>query len=156
MKIRVVACVALAILSLCLIAGLCYGQIYTERTLYRPESPDVLYGLMKDALEDMGYTIPKKTENRFPDAIMKGLGFPDSSFQARKDKHTVMLTFKRAQGETVIEIYVSGKEAGIKQSWKKHQAYLEKIRDAVALKFEEIKIVGLDQILTKRSGPEGL
>lgn len=124
-------------LSLCLIAGLCYGQIYAARTLYRPESPDVLYGLMKDALEDMGYTI--KTESRFPDAIMKGLGFPDPSFCARKDKHTVMLTFKRIQGETQIEIHVSGKELGVKQSWKLHQAYLEKIRDDVALKFEEIK-----------------
>lgn len=125
-------------LSLCLIAGLCYGQV-VERTFYRPESPDVLFGLMKDALEDMGYTIPEKTENRYPDSIMKALTGPDPWFIAYKDKYKIRLTFKRVQGETVIEIHVSGKEAGVKQSWKKHQACLEKIGDDVALKFEEIK-----------------
>ena len=50
---------------------------------------------------------------------------------AKKGKHEAMITFRREQAETVIEIHIS--QVGEKV---KTQA-LEKLRDEIAQKFEE-------------------
>lgn len=117
--------------KLVLIAVLfCFGcyMNYSQRIVYYPESPDILISKMLEVFEEMGYMLD--TDNRYPDAAMKALGYADPFIIGKKEQLKISATFKRKPQETAIEIHVS--QIGKKISTKE----LDAIRDEAAQKFE--------------------
>ena len=109
----------------CLFFINCYMN-YSQRFVYYPEPPDEIYDEMKAILMDLGYKITSGTKTPSGSII-----YEDPYIIAKKGKHEAMITFRREQAETVIEIHIS--QVGEKVSTK----FLEKQRDEIAQKFKE-------------------
>jgi len=105
----------------------CYMN-YSQRLVYYPDPPDDLYGPMKSLLLEMGYKIT--TEAQHPDAALAALGYKDPYLIGDKNQLKVMVTFRRIEAETQIEIHVS--QIGAKMSTQE----LDAIRDEVATAFK--------------------
>jgi hypothetical protein len=98
---------------------------YAQRIVYQPEPPDEIYDQMKSLLIEMGYKITM--DEKTPDPVFS----KNPVIIGKKEKHSIMVTFKREQAETAIEIHVS--QIGEKVSTK----ILEQIRDEVTEKFKQ-------------------
>ncbi len=107
----------------------CGYSNYSQRFVYYPEPPDILFDQVLIILSDLGYTI--ETESKTPQAGMRAIGYGDPFMIAKKGKHKALIIFKRVEGETEIEIHIS--QHGEKVSTE----FLEKQRDEIAQKFEE-------------------
>ena len=95
------------------------------RTVYLPQTPDILYPVMKATLIELGY--PITTDEPIPSSSFS----PDPYIIGTKDKIKLMVIFKRIQLETHVEINVS--QIGPKTTDSK----LDKIRDEVVELFNE-------------------
>lgn len=114
------------IIGLICIFFICCYMNYSQRFVYYPKPPDVLFDQMTTILQDLGYTID--TEEKTPNPLVS----KDPYMIAKREKHKAMITFKRRHGETEIEIHVSQIGEKIKTE------FLDKYRDEIAEKFAEI------------------
>ena len=108
----------------------CYMN-YSQRIIYYPDVPDVLFDKMISALEDLNYKIDQPT--KYPDLTLKSLGeeFTHPHLWGKKPELSIFVIFRRAPQETAIEIRVNS--IGKKRSDQE----LAQIRDEIVKKFEE-------------------
>jgi len=110
---------------LCVFAFIgCYMKA-RYRTIYLPQTPDILYPVMKATLIELGYTIT--TDEPIPSSSFS----PDPYMIGTKDKIKLMTIFKRIQAETHVEINAS--QIGPKTT----DSILDKIRDETVELFNE-------------------
>ena len=120
---RFAALAAVAIFCISIFVA-CYMKA-RYRTIYLPQTPDILYPVMKATLIELGYTIT--TDEPIPSSSFS----PDPYMIGTKDKIKLMTIFKRIQAETHVEINAS--QIGPKTT----DSILDKIRDETVELFNE-------------------
>ena len=115
----------LALGLICVFFLSCYMR-YSQRLIYYPQTPDILYDQMLETLKDLDYTIT--SDEKTPDLIVSKHPF----IIGNREKHKAMITFYRRHAETEIEIHIS--QIGEKTSTQ----FLDQKRDEIELRFSEI------------------
>jgi len=118
--------VKISILGVTFLILICCYMNYSQRLVYYADPPDALFDQMTAVLQDLGYTI--ETEEKTPDLLVS----KDPYVIAKREKYKAMITFRRRQAETEIEIHVSQIGEKIKTE------LLDKYRDEIADKFAEL------------------